>query len=184
MIVVLITQSDWSVVDVDLNALRTAIVSGTESLDVTPLHAEEIELIAWSGSRTHLENVLGQLPRVATGAVEYLTVRAGGLPVAKGGIDFAKEPRAGTIWQVATHPLLRGLGLATRLIGELESCAIKRGVRRLRIGVGIDNHRARRLYEHLGYEPIGESEASWMADAEDGSQFLHTAKLIEMLKEM
>jgi ribosomal protein S18 acetylase RimI-like enzyme len=77
-----------------------------------------------------------------------------------------------------------GLGLATRLIGELEARALQRGVRRMRIGVGIDNPRARRLYEHLGYAPIGESEASWTAEAEDGSPFLHTAKLIEMLKEM
>ncbi len=182
MLVVLIQTGP--VVDVDVERLRGAILSGTESLDVTPLQAEEIELIAWSGSRTHLENVRGQLRRVAAGEVEYLTIRAAGLPVAKGGIDYAKEPGAGTIWQVATHPLLQGLGLATRLIGELESRAVQRGVRRLRIGVDIDNQRARRLYEHLGYQCIGESEASWTAEAEDGSHFLHTAKLIEMLKEM
>lgn len=62
--------------------------------------------------------------------------------------------------------------------------ALRRGVRRLRLEVEIQNTRARRLYEHLGYGPIGESEVSWEAEAEDGSRFLHRTKLTEMLKEL
>jgi len=147
-------------VTVDIHLLRDSLGSGSARLEATPLLPEEIELIAWSGSRTHLENVLTQLERVTTGEVEYLTLRAEGVPVAKGGSDFAKEVGAAAIWQLATHPQLQGLGLATRLIGELESRAVRRGVRRLRIGVGVENVRARRLYEHLGYEVVGESEAS------------------------
>jgi hypothetical protein len=115
--------------------------------------------------------------------VDYLAVRAGGVLVAKGGIDFAAEAGAGTIWQLATHPRLEGLGLATRLIGELEACALRRGVHRLRLGVEVDNPRARQLYERLGYEPIGESETAWEADAEDGSRFLYRTRLTEMAKE-
>jgi ribosomal protein S18 acetylase RimI-like enzyme len=130
----------------------------------------------------HLENVLAQLQRVAAGEVDYLTLRAHGLAVAKGGIDFAKEPDAGVIWQLATHPQLQGLGLATRLIGELESTAVRRGVRRLRLGVDPQRP-ALRLYKHLGYETIGESEASWMVEAEDGSPFLYRTTCIELVKD-
>jgi ribosomal protein S18 acetylase RimI-like enzyme len=101
--------------------------------------------------------------------------------VSLGGIDFVKEASAGTIYQLATHPRLEGLGLATRLIGELEACALRRGVRRFRLGVELDNARARRLYEHLGYRYMGESEASWEAEADDGSRFLYTTTLAEMV---
>jgi len=59
---------------------------------------------------------------------------------------------------------------------------VRRGVRRLRIGVGVENVRARRLYEHLGYEVIGESEASWLAETEDGSRFVYRTTCFEMLK--
>ncbi len=52
------------------------------------------------------------------GHVVNLTLRADGQPVPKGGIDFAKEPGAGTIWQVATHGKLEGLGLATRNVRD------------------------------------------------------------------
>jgi ribosomal protein S18 acetylase RimI-like enzyme len=171
------------VATVDYEVLRRSVLDGTVMLDVTPLVVDEIELIAWSGGRVHLADVARQLRRVDSGEVEYLAVRAtGGRPVAKGGIDFAKEPGAGTIWQVATHPRLEGLGLATRLMDELEARARRRAVRRVRLGVEVGNDRARRLYEHLGYERIGESQASWEAEAPDGSSFLYTTTLTEMVK--
>jgi ribosomal protein S18 acetylase RimI-like enzyme len=169
--------------DHDVNVLRASISSGVALLDVTPLRQDEIDLIAWSGSRAHVEDVLRQLQRVESGEVDYLTVRAEGLPVAKGGLDFAKEAGAGTIWQVATHPQLQRLGLATRLMGELETRARRRGVRRLRLAVEIENARARHLYQRLGYEPIGESEVSWEDEAQDGSRFLYRTKVTEMAKE-
>lgn len=36
----------------------------------------------------------------------------------------------------------------------------------------------------LRLRSIGESEAEWEAEADDGSRFLHTAKLTEMSKEV
>ena len=42
--------------------------------------------------------------------------------------------------------------------------------------------RARRLYERLGYHVMGESETSWEAEAADGSRFLYTTTLAEMVK--
>lgn len=170
--------------NVDLHALREAIAGGTVTPVVAPLRLGEIELIGWSGGRPHLEDVARQLERVDAGEVEYLTVRVEGLPVAKGGIDFIKVPGAGTIWQLATHPQLEGLGLATLLIHALEMRAVRRGVRTLRLAVESGHNRVRRLYEHLGYRQLGESEASWEAEADDGSRFLYTATLTEMLKEI
>jgi ribosomal protein S18 acetylase RimI-like enzyme len=89
----------------------------------------------------HLDNVLAQLQRAAAGEVDYLTLRAYGLPVAKAGIDLAKGRNAGVIWRLATHPQFQGLGLAMRLIARLESTAVRRGVRRLRLGVEKENLR-------------------------------------------
>ncbi|MGH8978446.1 MAG: GNAT family N-acetyltransferase [Acidimicrobiia bacterium] len=167
---------------IDYDALRRAIQRGSARLEVMPLVPGDVERVSWSGSKAHLESIARQLPRVDAGEVEYLVVHADGHPVCKGGIDFAEEPGAGTVWQIATHPQVEGAGLATLLIGELEVRAMQRGVRRLRLGVELDNPRARRLYEHLGYAPIGESEASWEAEAKDGSRFVYATRLTEMLK--
>ena len=54
----------------------------------------------------------------------------------------------------------------------------------MRLGVETENVRALRLYRHLGYEAIGESEASWVAEAEDGSPFVYRTTCIEMVKDV
>jgi hypothetical protein len=62
-----------------------------------------------------------------SGQVEYLAVRApGGFPVSIGGIDYAKQPGAGIVWQLSTHGDLRSLGLGTALIKEAEARIKKR----------------------------------------------------------
>jgi ribosomal protein S18 acetylase RimI-like enzyme len=167
----------------EYGALRASIGTGAIGVEVTPLQPDDLEAIGWSGSQSHLANVAVQLERVNTREVVYLAVRADPHVVAKGGVDFAKETATGTLYQLATHPRLEGLGLATRLVHELEMRAVERGIRRFRLDVELDNARARRLYEHLGYRRIGESEASWDAQAADGSRFLYTTTVTEMLKD-
>ncbi len=100
----------------------------------------------------------------------------------KAGLTSRRRPGAGAIWQLATHPRLQNLGLATALIGELEARAAERGITNLRLGVEPENQRARRLYEHLGYRTVGESEASWEAERTDGSRFIYTTRIVEMSK--
>jgi hypothetical protein len=84
-----------SVAAVDVHALRASIRSGTAQLDVSPLLPQEIESIGWSGTRMHLDNVLAELGRVAADDVEYLTLRADGLPVAKGGSTSPRSRELG-----------------------------------------------------------------------------------------
>ena len=166
----------------DFDLLRRRIVTGSARIEVRALTLDDLESIAWSGGRPHLENVARQLARVASGEVDYLAIYADGYPVSKGGVDFAKEANAGTIWQVATYSDLWGLGLATTLIHELEARVVAHGLRAIRLAVGPENDRARRLYEHLGYVAIGESEASWEAEHADGSRYIHSTRLVEMVK--
>jgi ribosomal protein S18 acetylase RimI-like enzyme len=170
-----VAEPDWKV-------LRDAISRGDADLTVVLLEPAAIDEITWSGSPAHLEHVRHELERVRTGEVVYLVVRADGRAVSKGGVDFAKEPCAGTIYQVATRPDLEGLGLATRLFEELEHHTVERGCRRIRLGVEREEHRTRRLYEHLGYRSIGESEASWEAERPDGSRYIYTTTLVELEK--
>lgn len=50
---------------------------------------------------------------------------------------------------------LRARGIGTRLIAYVEDEARTRGLAGVYLEVGTANHRARRLYERLGYEPDG-----------------------------
>lgn len=158
---------------------------GIGALEVDALVAADMAHLGWSGSPTHVRNVEGQLVRVHANEVAYLTVRApSGRPVAVGGIDFTLSSSAGTIWQLCTHPELRSLGLGSALITALEAEIADRGRPWARLSVERGNDAAQRLYERLGYDTVGTSTSSWVAEREDGTTYTHTASLIDMAKDL
>ncbi|WP_395109455.1 ribosomal protein S18-alanine N-acetyltransferase [Actinomadura sp. SCN-SB] len=56
---------------------------------------------------------------------------------------------------IAVKPQRQGGGVGTALLTELLDEARRRGGREVFLEVRADNHRARRLYEHFGFERIG-----------------------------
>ena len=137
---------------------------------IDDLTSDDVSRIGWSGPPTHLRSVRAALERVATGEVEYLCIRdASGNPVAKGGIDYAAHPGAGTLWQLATREDLRSRGLGTLLIAAAEDRVRDRGMRRAVMGVEENNPRARSLYERLGYVEYGGEAAEWDQEDEHGA---------------
>lgn len=119
----------------------------------------------WSGSPTHLTAVAKELDLAARGRADYLVAcPPSGLPVGKGGITYQLAPGSATIWQLAVHPALQGLGIGTLLISALEDRIRERGCRFAEIRVEVANTRARRLYERLGYMAFAEVPDSWETD--------------------
>lgn len=67
---------------------------------------------------------------------------------------------------------VRGRGIGTALMREAERRALPAG--RLRLGVGLDNPAAHRLYERLGYRPTGEVDTTTY-DYVDADGITHSA---------
>jgi GNAT superfamily N-acetyltransferase len=63
-----------------------------------------------------------------------------------------------------------GRGIGTALIGAAEDCARQLGRERIALGVGLDNPKARRLYERLGYADWGHGTVvgTWVEYPDDG----------------
>jgi ribosomal protein S18 acetylase RimI-like enzyme len=98
-------------------------------LMIRDLAPGDLPSCAWSGSRTHLASIGHALERAKLGEVEYLAAcPPSGLPVALGGIDYAKIPGAGTIWQLAVHGALQSCGIGTILISAAEHRIRDRGL--------------------------------------------------------
>ena len=155
------------------------------SWTVDELTRDDLPTIAWSGSAAHLRNVALQLDRADEGRVEYLVVRDdAGAPVCKGAIDYDELPGAGTIMQVATRDDLQGQGLAQRLVHAAEERMRRKGVRTARISVEPDNGRALRLYEHLGYRPVGERTVGWEHEPEPGVLRWYETTVIDLEKSL
>jgi ribosomal protein S18 acetylase RimI-like enzyme len=158
---------------------------GVDRLAIDDLQVDDLEGLGWSGSPLHLEQVANDLRRVDDGEVDYLAARLpDGTPVAKGGVDYVHEPGEGSIYQLVTRVELRGLGIGTRLVVEAEERIRARGLPLARLGVEVDNPRARALYERLGYVATGERPAAWEAMRPDGSVFTYETVLTEMKKQL
>ena len=153
------------------------------SLIIDNLTLNDLDKISWSGTSTHIRYVKEALERVEKGEVDYLAVRdEEGNPVSIGGVDYKVHEDAGTMWQIVTKELLRGLGLGTRLINELEKRIKSRGINIAMLGVEKDNTRAQNLYKKLGYEVCGETKDSWEQEDGEGKVDTHYADVVLMKK--
>ena len=154
-------------------------------LTVRDLTAEDLPSCAWSGGATHLANVAKALERARRGEVDYLAVcPPSGLPVALGGVDYAENPGAGTLWQLAVHGALQSCGIGTILIQAAEQRILARGLHRAELGVEESNPRARTLYDRLGYVAYGRAPESWDEQAPDGTVFRYETMCTPMRKEL
>jgi ribosomal protein S18 acetylase RimI-like enzyme len=69
-------------------------------------------------------------------------------------------PAIESLWVKPGH---ESQGIGSRLMDRAEDLARERGYDRVALGVGIENGRARRLYEHRGYREAGieRSRVEW-----------------------
>lgn len=74
-----------------------------------------------------------------------------GEPVGSAQLDFSASPVE--LKNLNVHPDTRGQGVGSALVAAAEEIVRRRG--RLAMGVGVDNSRARALYERLGYVATG-----------------------------
>ena len=163
-----------------------------EKNKLSSLHADDLKdsdikskTLGWTGGPLHLNSVRKALQRVSGGEVEMMVIRApNGIPVAKGGIDYKVNPGSGTIWQLVSHPELKGLGTGTMLIKAMENRILKRKIPTAMMGVELWNEKAKRLYERLGYKVVGTKQETWKELDKDGKEFDYVADEYQMSKDL
>jgi GNAT superfamily N-acetyltransferase len=83
------------------------------------------------------------------------------------------------------EPQLRGKGYGTYLIGELEQLVIQQGYKEMFVAVDpMNNLRAYRLYQRLGYQPLQEEPywKHWEFIDSDGVLHLGDDWIVDMVK--
>jgi ribosomal protein S18 acetylase RimI-like enzyme len=80
-----------------------------------------------------------------------------------GYIDFKFKPDCGYIDNIQLSEKIRGLGLGTYIMKQLEQETLNRGLKKIRLKVFKDNI-AVRLYQRLGYTPISEDVSSFIME--------------------
>ena len=133
--------------------------------EIKPLAEDEIPLLD-----THLdpERLAGRhgerFAQQRDGRLTYLIAWLDGVPIGhtmarwEGTTDaFVAERISGCahIEDLFVMPELRSRGIGARILAHAEGLAVERGFARIGLAVGVDNPRARALYEWLGYADAG-----------------------------
>jgi ribosomal protein S18 acetylase RimI-like enzyme len=149
------------------------------------LRADEVPSLAWAGGPSHLDAVNAELRRREAGEVDYLAVCGPrDVPLGIGGVDHVRHEGAGTIYQLAVQPPLQSHGLGALLVRALEERVRARGAGRVMLLVGVDNPRARALYERLGYREAGTETDRWSYVDDTGRTVDVADECVLMMKEL
>lgn len=120
--------------------------------------ADDLAALEWMGLFTRQSAIIADaFTAQERGDGAMLLALTGGFPVGQAWLDFARAGSASCprIWAVRVFPPMQGAGLGTRLMTEAEDIAVARGAVAVEVGVEWDNDGGRRLYQRLGYRPVG-----------------------------
>lgn len=91
------------------------------------------------------------------GGVIFLTAWDGSIPVGSGVLVTGAPGSIPELKNLHVHAEFRSRGVGSAVIRAAEEQSRCGGAQLMEVGVGIDNPRARALYERLGYRPTGQS---------------------------
>lgn len=137
-------------------------------VEVRPLVASEFARLCADMTERTRGSHWSSLTRQTNGELLYLIAWAGVRAVGQVSLIWrpTNDPLAaqlGCPWIVdlLTHSAWRSRGVGTALLRACEEAARARGATRIGLGVATTNHRARALYERLGYSDSGLGQ-QWM----------------------
>ena len=96
---------------------------------------------------------------------ELVSAEAGGAVI--GYAAFWCVVDQGELGNVAVSAAWRGFGIGARLVEDIIQRAARRGVREVFLEVRPSNSVARKLYERLGFRPVGRRRRYYQAPVED-----------------
>jgi ribosomal protein S18 acetylase RimI-like enzyme len=95
------------------------------------------------------------------------------------------HPQIPDIQSLRVHPHYRGAGIGSRLVRACEEYSRLKGHERISLSVALDNSRARRLYERLGYAVVGPNYCDvWFYTDAKGQNVRVEETVLDMIKEL
>lgn len=128
-------------------------------VSIRKCRAADLPALEWYGLYWRHRGIFRDaFERQERGETTMLLAVANDFPVGQIFLDYARarEESTAVYWAVRVYPFLQGLGLGTALIRAAEEQVRRRDIEWAELGVERENADARRLYERLGYEVVGE----------------------------
>ena len=168
----------------------------TTNINFRPVAAAEIEQLErapWSSGLKEKHRLRHQ--RQQEGAAVYLVAWRGPDPIGhlflkwSGPHDPLVASRIADCAEIEDFvilPELRSRGIGRRMLDTAAALTRERGMARLGLAVGLDNPRARALYERNGFvdSGFGELPLRWQYQGEDGKPRWHEETAVYLVKEL
>lgn len=148
------------------------------------LTESDLPSFAWSGEQRHREYLREWMNRTDSGEIVMVGLFDGDESVGFAYLDFAIVPEVGTLYALNVKEDRRSEGLGSVLIKACENIVRSRNLFAVELRVETKNHRARKLYEKLGYVDHGTSIESWEQYDEEGNIQIYTTDAVIMRKEL
>lgn len=126
---------------------------------VRELRDEDGRELEWQGGIDLRSFYQAQWDRHSYGEATVLVVDWNTFPIAQAAIYWQGKPThpgLPDIQSFRVFPAFRGMGIGSKLLDACEDTVAARGYNEVSLSVGIENPRARALYERRGYEAAGE----------------------------
>ncbi|MDX2159785.1 MAG: GNAT family N-acetyltransferase [bacterium] len=137
---------------------------------------DDLPKLEWYGQYAHFRNLFRKTFREQQkGRRLMLIAECNQFPVGHIFMQTGSEkPYCTYFYSFRVMEHFRGCGIGTRLIQEAETIALTYGYRRAAIAAAKDNPGARRLYERMGYQVMGEDAGRWSyVDHENRVRHVH-----------
>lgn len=148
----------------------------------------DIRLLEWHGGpdlRSFYDKIwAGHL----AGDVTVLIADVNHYPVGQIVIHWSGKPAHSDFpdqQSLRVHPAFRGFGVGTALIEASERLVAAANFSHVGLSVGVENQKARRLYERLGYQVLGEAyEDHWSYTNLAGEEVAMSEVVLDMIKKL
>ncbi len=136
--------------------------------------ASDLPRLEWFGTYAHMRRLEeANFREVQAGNKAWLVAVVNGFPAGHVKMNLrVHDPSRGNprgyLFALRVFEPFQNIGIGTALIIACEDLLRERGYRFASIAVGKDNHRARRLYERLGYTIYREELGRWQYVDLDG----------------
>jgi ribosomal protein S18 acetylase RimI-like enzyme len=148
---------------------------------------QDLPLLEWFGHQRVLRSAMARtFQRARAGEVAFLVAELNGFPVGRVSIDLVQARRHGValLWSLAVMPNLQGLGIGRLVMEAGERVARAHGLTVVELAVAMDNHRAQRLYDSLGYRVVGERIESHTREVPQGGMRTVTERCRVLRKQL
>lgn len=165
------------------------------SFEVPPRHIvirrlreSDNRALEWQGGADLRDWYLAQWQGHSDDQVCVLIADFNNFPIGQAAIHWKGKPthpHIPDIQSLRVFPAFQGMSIGSRLLEACERVVRERGFKQVSLAVGIENVRARALYERIGYTPIGEmySDTWHFVDARGEVQHM-SETVIDLVKDL